>query len=107
MTPPLDARQLATALVGVPLRTLTQQKLNRIIRVDAADVIVETQKSPSGEPVPLEWLQEALDRLGAGEEVEVSVQSLGHRGAFIGAFLAAVPGAKVISARPRRVHSKS
>jgi hypothetical protein len=77
--------------------------VNTILRVEHDDIVVATKKAPAGERVPLRWVQDALDRLESGEEVEVTVDSLRYRSAFIGAFLAAVPGTVVSNSRPRRV----
>lgn len=101
--PRISARQHLTTLIGTTLHTLTHHKPNTVLRVDAETAFVATKKSPTGEPVPLHEVQSALDRLTAGEEVEVTVPSLGHRSSFIGAALAAVPGAVVLPTRPRRV----
>jgi len=43
------------------------------------------RKEPSS---PVEWFQEALDRLAADGEIEISVESVGYRSAFVGAVLA-------------------
>jgi hypothetical protein len=40
--------------------------------------------------VPLKWVQDALDRLADEGEVEISVESVGYRSAFIGAVLSAL-----------------
>ena len=100
---PIPAREHLRGLIGQTLLTLTQRKPNRVLRVDARTAFVATEKSPSGEPVPLAEVQSALDRLMAGEEVQVSVPSLGHRSSFIGAALSTVRGAVVLGTRPRRI----
>jgi hypothetical protein len=99
----LDAYRLLRSLIGKTIKTLSREKPNAILRVEGSQVYVGTQKAPAGEPVPVSELQAALDRMAAGEEVEVSVDSLGHRSSFIGAVLAQVPGAVVLPTRPRRV----
>jgi hypothetical protein len=53
--------------------------------------------------VPIAWVVDALQRLLDGEEVEVSVPSLGYRSAFVGAVLLAVPGAALVGSAPPRV----
>jgi len=45
------------------------------------------RKEPSS---PVEWFQEALDRLAADGEIEISVESVGYRSAFVGAVLASL-----------------
>ena len=49
-----------------------------------------TARSPTGQPVPIAWVQHALDRLAADGEIEISVESVGYRSAFIGAVLGAL-----------------
>jgi len=99
----IDATGLLQSLKGRTIKTLTQEKPNTILRVEGSRVYVGTERTPSGEPVPVSEVQAALDRLTAGEDVDVNVDSLGHRSAFIGAVLAHVPGAVVLPSRPRRV----
>lgn len=98
----VDAREFLERLVGSPLRTVTGRQ-NRVLRVEGDKVIVETARSPQGQPVPISEVQAALDRLTRGDEVAVSVSSLGYRSAFIGAALGSVPGAVVVPGRPRRI----
>jgi len=99
----IDVRAHLRSLVGAEIRTLTDGRPNRILRIDGDEVIVGTQKSPDGRPVPIRWLQDAVNLLEQQGEVAVDVETLGHRGAFIGAFLAALPGARVLPTIPRRV----
>jgi hypothetical protein len=49
-----------------------------------------TLRSPAGQPVPIKWVQDALDRLAADGEMEIRVESVGYRSAFIGAVLSAM-----------------
>ena len=62
-------------------------------------VIVGTDKSPTGKRVPIAEIQAAMDSLEQRGELEISVQTVGYRSAFIGAVLATVPGA-IVSTRP-------
>lgn len=104
MTPPsIDARAHLASLSRKTIETVSQKRANRIRQVDGASVIVATERSPAGQPVAIVDIQAALDRLAAGEEVEISVRPLGHRSAFVGAVLATVPSAVVLPTRPRRV----
>ena len=100
---PLDAFAHLRSLVGETIPTLTHAKPNTILGFEGSNVLIATTRAPHGEPVDISEVQAALDRLAAGEEVEVTPKSLGYRSAFIGAALAKAPGAKVISTRPRRV----
>lgn len=101
MADQIDARNLLTGLTGQLIHTLSGQP-NRVLRADAKDVIVATRKSPDGRPVPIEWVQTALDRLVRDGEIEISVASVGYRSAFIGAVLATLLGAST-SRRPQAV----
>lgn len=84
------------------LRTLTGAP-NRIVGFDRGRVFVATDRSgPEGRAVPISWIQDALDKLEAAGEVEISVESVGYRSAFIGAVLSQVPGARTSTA-PLRV----
>ena len=98
----MDAEQYLRSLVGETIYTLGQRKPNRVLGVDGDDVVVGTEKSPSGERVPLAWIQDAMDRLARDYELEISVESVGYRSAFIGAVLGTLPGAEVETS-PRRV----
>ena len=102
-----DARAHLASLTGRTIETLSQRKPNRILHLDGSAVIVATESSPSGQPVEIADVQAAFDRLLSGEEVEISVASLGHRSAFVGAVLPTLPGAVVLPTRPRRVRLAS
>lgn len=99
----IDARAHLSSLVGRELRTLTDGRPNRILRIEGNDAIVATEKSPSGKRVPIQWLQYAVDLLESTGEVSVDVETLRYRSAFIGAFLATLPAAVVRPTTPRRV----
>lgn len=66
------------------------------MEVTAQEVVVATGRSPAGQRVPISWVDEALERIERECAVEVSVQSLGYRSAFIGAVLRELPGAEVV-----------
>ena len=75
-----------------------------MLRLDRESVLIWTSRSPSGQPVPIAWVQEALDRIDRDEEIEISVRSVGYRSAFIGAVLREIPGAEVVrTASPPRI----
>ena len=98
-----DARTYLQALVGQEIPTLTRRMPNRILAIDGDDVIVGTTKSPRGERVPIQWIQDGIDLLEQGNEIEVDVKTLGHRSAFVGAVLATLPGVVVRPLTPRRL----
>jgi hypothetical protein len=97
----IDANKHLQSLVGRTIPTLTGRP-NRVLEVRGPAVIVGTNRSPAGQPVPIEWVQDALDRLVRDGEIEISVPSVGYRSAFIGAVLLTVPTARG-SVNPRRV----
>jgi hypothetical protein len=97
----LDARSHLASLVGTTIQTLSGAS-NTVLRLQGDDVIVGTARSPQGQPVPIAWVQAALERLRRDGEVEISVASVGYRSAFVGAALAALPGASTAH-KPQRV----
>ena len=102
----IDVRSHLRSLEGTEIKTVTDGRSNRILRIEGDEVIVGTAKSPDGRPVPIEWLQDAVDLLIREGEVAVDVETLGHRGAFVGAFLATLPGVVVRPTTPRRIALK-
>jgi hypothetical protein len=99
----IEAREHLQSLLGREIRTLTRREPNQILGLHGDYVIVGTAKSPDGEPVPIKWVQDAIDVLVRDGEVAVDVETLGHRSSFVGAVLAILPGTVVRSTTPRRV----
>lgn len=99
--PRMDARTHLASLTGQTIWTATRRQPNRILRVTPESAFVATDKSPLGKPVPIEDVQAAFDRLATGEEVRISVRSLGYRSAFVGAALLSLPGAELLHGPPR------
>lgn len=97
-----DARSVLEALVGRQIRTVTGRP-NTVMALDGADVLVATDRSPTGQRVPIAHVQSALDRLRADGEVEVSVSALGHRSSFVGAVLSELPGTVLARMTPPRI----
>jgi hypothetical protein len=89
-----DMREILQSRVGETIKTMAQEKANRILRIEKDNVIVGTGRSPQGAPVPIEWVQAAADRLYRDGELEISVPSVGHRSAFVGAILSTLPGVR-------------
>ncbi len=89
-----DGRGLLSGLVGRPIRTISGAA-NEILEVRDDDVVVATGRSPTGHPVPIAWVQDALDRLHATEELQIDPSIVGYRSAFIGAVLRTLPNARV------------
>jgi hypothetical protein len=98
-----DARELLTALVNQPLTTLAG-RANRIIAVHQTEVIVATERSPEGQPVPIADVQHALELLARDGEVIITPEAVRHRSAFIGAVLRTLPGT-TIAMNPPRVYA--
>jgi hypothetical protein len=94
-----DARHFLQSLMGKPLRTITGRE-NRILSVARESVSVATTRSPRGQEVPVRWVQDAIDRLERKGEIEISVESVGYRSAFIGAVLQELPGGRRRSQLP-------
>jgi hypothetical protein len=91
-----DAPSILQGLIGQEIHTITGRP-NWVLSMAGEDVVVGTTKSPSGQRVPVAWVQEALDRLWLDGELEISVPSVGYRSAFIGAVLSTIPGAVATS----------
>ena len=88
----LDARAHLQTLVGATIYTLTGRP-NKVLAFEGDRILVGTSRSPRGQPVPVAWVQDAMDRLHEDGVVEINVESVGYRSAFIGAVLSTVPGA--------------
>jgi hypothetical protein len=102
MTSDSDARSLLESLVGQQIRTLTGRP-NTVLNLADADVLVSTDRSPDGTPIPIADVQSALDQLLDAGEVEVHPGSLGYRSSFVGAVLLTLPGAVALSTSPPRI----
>lgn len=98
-----DATQLLRRLVGVPLSTPTRHNPNTVLAVLPPDVIVATDKDPDGQPVPIQQVQEGLDRLLEAGEIGIHPDTLGYRSSFIGAVLLQLPGAALVASTPPRI----
>lgn len=59
-----DARKILHGLIGKTIHTLTGRP-NTILGLEGDAVLVATARSPTGQPVPIAWVQDALDRLAA------------------------------------------
>jgi 5-methylcytosine-specific restriction enzyme A len=99
--PAPSVRDHLAGLVGTVIPTISGSP-NRVIRVENDSVIVGTDKSPGGEPVPLAEIQAAADRVFDGEEVRIGPGSVAERNAFLGAVLQSMPGVEVLH-RPQRI----
>jgi putative restriction endonuclease len=94
-----QALEVLQDLVGRRLATATGSD-NRILRVVPPDVLVATDRSPHGQPVPIAEIQRALDLLDRHGEVTIDVATLGHRSSFVGAVLAALDNVTVVGSPP-------
>ena len=102
MTMRIDARKLLKSYIGRTIKTYKGQA-NRIVGVEDDFVVVGTTRSPAGKRVPIDWVQDALDRIVEENEVEIGVPSLGYRSAFCGAVLLSLPGVIDKAFPPRAV----
>ena len=100
-----DARSILKALTGTEIRTITGRP-NRVLGISGDRLLVGTTKSPAGQEVPIRWVQDALDRLWEDGELEISVDNVGYRSAFIGAVLSTIPGT-LVTAAPRRIRLRT
>jgi len=97
-----NARSLLGSLTGQEISTVTGRP-NRVLRLDGDDVIVATERSPTGTAVPIQMVQAGLDRLQEAGELEISVASLDHRSSFVGAALLTLPGTYLSRTSPPRI----
>ncbi len=93
ITETLDARALLADLIGQPLWTISGRP-NEILELRDQDVVVATDRSPAGTPLPVAWVQDALDRIQATGELQIDPPSVGYRSAFVGAVLRTLPNAR-------------
>jgi hypothetical protein len=98
----MNARAYLTDLVGEEIKTITG-RTNRVLAVVGGDVVVATARSPAGQPVPIAWVQQAMDQLEQVGEITIDVETVGYRSAFIGAVLSTLPGAVVLPTSPPRI----
>jgi hypothetical protein len=68
-----DARKILHGLIDTRIHTLTGRP-NTILGLEGDTVLVATTRSPTGQPVPIAWVQDALDRLAVDGEIEISVR---------------------------------
>ncbi|MGV9294819.1 hypothetical protein [Amycolatopsis sp. NPDC003676] len=88
--PVLHAKDLLRGLTGETISSAVGEE-NRILKVDDESVLVGTDQSPEGQPVPLDQVQRGLDVLALGGALEVSVEGLDHGSAFVEALLENLP----------------
>lgn len=93
------AADLLRRLVGVPIRTVTG-RINTILGIQGPNVLVATDRSPKGEPVPISWVDDALQQLIHHGSVTIHPDTVGHRSSFIGAVLLTLPEATASGSPP-------
>jgi hypothetical protein len=101
---PFNARRYLERLVGQTIPTITGRP-NTIVAVRGDDVFVRTQDTANpavGEPIPIQWVQDAGDTLYARGRIGINTTEATHRSAFIGAVLSSLPEAVGLR-RPARV----
>jgi hypothetical protein len=102
MTRAPDAPSLVTSLLGTTIKTVTGRP-NVVLGIDRENVLVGTERTPAGAPVPLAMVQDGLDALYGKGAVDVDVKTLGHRSAFVGAVLLTLPDAFLEPTTPPRI----
>jgi hypothetical protein len=98
----VDVNGLLGPLVGRELHTVTGNR-NRVLAVNEDQVLVATDRSPDGKPVPVDWITNAVARVENGEALELTVAALGYRSSFVGAVLLALPGVRLVKKTPPTV----
>ena len=91
---PVDARACLERLVGQTIPTITG-KPNSIVSVHGNDVFVRTQDTANpeaGEPVPIQWVQDAVNTLYANGRIGINTTEATHRSAFIARRRRRAPG---------------
>lgn len=71
----MDARAHLAGLIGKTIHTIGPDKPNRILEIKGTDVVVATDKSPAGQPVPIAEIQAAIDFLARDSEVRYASTS--------------------------------
>lgn len=94
-----SARILVDSLIGSQLHT-PSGRVNTILRFEGEIIVVATERSPEGTPVPLAMVQAALDILNHTRCVVIHPDEVGYRSAFIGAVLRTLPGARLQGSPP-------
>ena len=75
----INAEAHLRTLVVRTIPTLTG-KPNRVIAVCETEVVVGTERTPGGTPVPTAWVQAAIDQLLAKGELEINTPPVGYLG---------------------------
>jgi len=97
-----DARTVITSLLGRTITTAAGRP-NAVLEVNGENVLVGTGRTPAGAPVPLAMVQDGLNRLYAQGAVDVDVETLGHRSAFVAAVLLTLPDVFLEQTTPLRI----
>ena len=88
----IDVRRHLETYIGRTVKTFTGRE-NTILRIEGDSVFVKTERSPAGEPVPIECLQIALEQLATKGEMPLKFHPLNrYRGSFFLAVLLSLPG---------------
>lgn len=98
----MNARSYLAGLVGEELGTVSGRP-NRVLALEGDHVVVATGRSPNGSPIPISWVQKAMDQLERDGEITIDVKTVGYRSAFIGAVLLTLPGATLQRSAPPRI----
>jgi hypothetical protein len=97
----INAHLLLRSLLGETLLTLWRPKPNTILAVGDETVLVRTTKSPDGEGIEIDWVQEALDRLASDGRIELGEGRHRFRSSFLAAVLSTLPMVEFSDSAPR------
>jgi hypothetical protein len=97
-----DARTVVAELLGKTVETVTG-RCNVVLALEGDNVLVGTARTAAGAPVPLAMVQAGLERLYGEGGVDVDVETLGHRSAFVAAVLRSLPGTSLEAGTPARI----
>lgn len=90
-------------LIGVELLTIPDRRINVILAVRANDVLVATDRSLSGQTVPVASVATGLEMLRRDGAIDANPAALGSLSSFIGAVLLQLPGTRVVGTKPPRI----
>ncbi|WP_421735238.1 hypothetical protein [Cellulomonas sp.] len=98
----VDVDDMLRDLIGVQLTTISGRP-NRILGVRPPVIVVATDRSPGGSPVPIADVARALEILNSEGSVEIIPDAIGYRSAFVGAVLKQLPDTRVDGTSPPRI----
>jgi hypothetical protein len=98
----ISAETLLRSLVNEPLATVVGRQPNTVLEVRDGEAYVATTASRDGKAVKVAWLQELLDGLGRGEEVQLKEGQRRFMSSFLAAVLSTLPMVSITDTRSAR-----